>query len=342
MKKLLILMLAVAAASCVEKPEAGSPEPPVDVDIDHFQTAETFDVPVKAGSVTIVKADGVTIAEADSPLTIWVPRMNRTRAEEGVSVEYVPVDEYPGFTGNKAQMFQVICFEDSYEGDYDYNDLVIHVLYQQKGNIFGFGVQPIALGSAKSIQLGCTVYKGATKVFDGLITPEGKDCREQYFKSIEGFINVNNRNEIDFTEPNYLASTCRNWDLSKIAGTGAPRVEWFIEAGGKRIYALSTAYLNQSFDKSGLPLGLVITTTGTVYTENGYECGFDWFNYPHESVHIRNVYPQVWEWLSSDKAYSFSEFYDGYNPPKNAYRACDNGLFKVPTTDVTLVRFRQN
>lgn len=39
-------------------------------------------------------------------------------------------------------MFQVICFEDSYEGDYDYNDLVIHVLYQQKGNIFGFGVQP--------------------------------------------------------------------------------------------------------------------------------------------------------------------------------------------------------
>lgn len=342
MKKFLLIMLAVLAASCIDKPEGEPSKPPVDVDLDHFQTAEAFEVPVKAGHITVVKADGVTVAEADSPMTIWVPRMHGTRAEEGVTVEFVPSAEYPSFEGNKSQMFQVICFEDSFEGDYDYNDLVIHVLYQQRGNIFGFGVQPIALGSTKSIRLGCVVYKGATKVFDGMITPEGVDCREQYFKSVEGFINVNNRNVIDFKEPHYLASTCRNWDLSKVAGEGAPRVEWFIEAGGKRIYALSTSYLSQSFDKGGLPLGLVITTTGTEYTENGYKCGFDWFNYPYESVHIKNVYPQMWEWLSSNKAYSFSEFYDGYNPPKNAYHACDNELFVASTTDVTLGGYRQN
>lgn len=38
----------------------------------HFQTAEAFEVPVKAGNITLVKADGVTLAEADSPMTIWV------------------------------------------------------------------------------------------------------------------------------------------------------------------------------------------------------------------------------------------------------------------------------
>lgn len=153
MKKLLLIMLAALAVSCIDKPEGESPEqPPIDVDLGHFQTAEAFEVPVKAGNITLVKADGVTLAEADSPMTIWVPRMGKTRAaEEGLTVEFVPSDEYPSFEGNKAQMFQVICFEDSYKGDYDYNDLVIHVMYLQKNNIFGFAVQPIALGSSKPI-----------------------------------------------------------------------------------------------------------------------------------------------------------------------------------------------
>lgn len=212
MKKLLLIMLAALAVSCIDKPEGESPEqPPIDVDLGHFQTAEAFEVPVKAGNITLVKADGVTLAEADSPMTIWVPRMGKTRAaEEGLTVEFVPSDEYPSFEGNKAQMFQVICFEDSYKGDYDYNDLVIHVMYLQKNNIFGFAVQPIALGSSKPIKLGCVVYKGDKQVYKELITPEGVDCRTQYFKSIEGFINVNNRDEVDFEEHQYLGSTIRN------------------------------------------------------------------------------------------------------------------------------------
>ena len=301
---------------------------------------------MKAGNITLVKADGVTLAEADSPMTIWVPRMGKTRAaEEGLTVEFVPSDEYPSFEGNKAQMFQVICFEDSYKGDYDYNDLVIHVMYLQKNNIFGFAVQPIALGSSKPIKLGCVVYKGDKQVYKELITPEGVDCRTQYFKSIEGFINVNNRDEVDFEEHQYLGSTIRNWDVSKIAGDGMMRVEWYIEVGGEEIYALSTAYLNKSFDKAGLPLGLVITTTGTVFIDKdgGYECGFDWFNYPHESVHIKDVYPELWNWLTTDSAYTFSEFYNGFEAPKGAYLACFNGLYKATTLgSVTDKKYCQN
>ncbi|MFR6634890.1 MAG: hypothetical protein ACLUQ6_08905 [Alistipes onderdonkii] len=55
MKKCLtILMLAFLAASCIEKSDV-RPGSPVDVDIDHYQTAGTYDVPVKEGCITVVE-----------------------------------------------------------------------------------------------------------------------------------------------------------------------------------------------------------------------------------------------------------------------------------------------
>ena len=48
MKKITILMLAFLAASCIEKSDV-RPGSPVDVDIDHYQMAGTYDVPVKEG-----------------------------------------------------------------------------------------------------------------------------------------------------------------------------------------------------------------------------------------------------------------------------------------------------
>ena len=68
MKKITILMLAFLAASCIEKSDV-RPGSPVDVDIDHYQMAGTYDVPVKEGCITVVKAYGVTLAEAESPMT---------------------------------------------------------------------------------------------------------------------------------------------------------------------------------------------------------------------------------------------------------------------------------
>lgn len=59
--------------------------------------------------------------------------------------------------------------------------------------------------------------------------------------------------------------------------------------------------------------------------------GFDWFNYPHESVYIEQVYPEPWNWLTTGSIYTFSEFYDGFDAPKNACAACYNGLYKATT-----------
>ena len=43
------------------------------------------------------------------------------------------------------------AFEDSRKGDYDYNDLIIHVSWSIRENSYTIAVQPIALGSSKKI-----------------------------------------------------------------------------------------------------------------------------------------------------------------------------------------------
>ncbi len=314
-------------------------------DVEHFLTAGEFEVPVTDGYVTQVIMDGEVVAEAVSPMTIMLPRRVVTKAGEGPALAYIPVEEYPNELENKARLYQVVCFEDSRAGDYDYNDLVIHVMYKTQGDVFGFGVQPIALGSAKPIKLGCAVFRGETLVFKGLVTPDGKDCRTQHFESQEGFINTvgSEVNQQNGGWHGYLASTIRNWDISKVAGRGAMRVEWYIEVdGGTELYALSTKYLNQSFDKNGMPCGLVITDTGTHYMENGTVCGYDWFNYPKESKSIKDVYPAIWEWLTTDRTFDFADIYSGDAIPAEAYPAADLGLYTAVDADVCNSRYRQN
>lgn len=323
-----------------EEPVAVAP------DVKHFLTSEEFAVPVKEGYVTQVMLGNEKIAEAVTPMTILLPRTVQTKAEGGPQLVYVPIDEYPNNVEpvNNFKLYQVVCFEDSREGDYDYNDLVIHVLYKLRGNKFGFAVQPVALGSTKSIKLGCSVYKGNTLVYKDLITPKGVDCRQQYFKSQAGFINtVGNQANLELGDY-FLASTIRNWDISKITGEGAMRVEWYIEVDqGAELYALSTDYINQSFDKNGIPYGLVITHTGHVYTDRGELCGFDWFNYPSESKSIGEVYPGLWEWMTSERSYNFfKDVYNGNIVAPGAFPASDLGLFVSDDADVFLGQYQQN
>lgn len=184
-RSILAVACAVLAVSCVKNPGSETPDPGTDTpDVSHFQTAEQYTVPTKAGQITTVKMNGVTLAEASSPMKIWIPRYAQTKAAAAPEVIYTPADEYPnGFAGNKAQLFQVVCFEDSRSGDYDYNDLVIHVKYQWSGTRFGFGVHPIALGSTKEVRLGAVVYKGSTRIFKGLLAPGNPAVRYRVGRS---------------------------------------------------------------------------------------------------------------------------------------------------------------
>ena len=345
MKTLLLasLLTAVACTSCVKQEttiDTGKKSQAV-----RLQTAEEYEVPVREGHVTQVSMNGTLLAEAVSPVTILIPKQSGSKAGESVSLSYVPTSEYPNDIEmkNNTKLFQVVCFEDSREGDYDYNDFVFHVKYQTRGNKFGFIIQPIALGSTKPIKLGCVVYKGNTQLFKGLITEtnsatvEYNDCRTQYFQDQEGMINtfgneVNQRANLN----QYMGSSRKVFEINKIADKGAPRVEWYIVVDGNtELYALSTTYLDKSFDKNGRPYGIVITETGSAYTDrHGNVCGKDWFNDPQESTHIQDVYPEIWQWLTGSGSYTFSDIYDSSNIPANAYPASDLGLYEVTDAEV--------
>lgn len=347
MKYLILFLCIPLMFSCVQGPDGTGAAGTDHKDATHFQTTEEFIVPVRDGYVTQVSIGGEVVAEAVSPMTILLPKSSFTKSASGPQLSYVPMEEYPNdiVLENRFKLYQVVCFEDSKVGDYDYNDLVIHVLYKVVGNKFGFAVQPIALGSTKSIKLGCVVYKGNTFLYKGLITPEGKDCRQQYFESQDGFINTvgTKVNQKNGGWHSYLGSTIRNWKLDKIADAGAMRVEWYIEVdNGVELYALSTDYLNKSFDKNGMPYGLVITGTGSSYIDKGDVCGHDWFNYPQEAKSIEQVYPEIWQWLTSDQTYNFPDIYSGKDIPATAYPASDLGLFSATDVDVTLAKYCQN
>lgn len=325
-------------------------------DVTRFVTTEEFKIPVKNDKVTIVTVGEDTIAVAYSEFPILVPKgvdakisyVDRNDlSEKNLARSY---NEALKNEINQSKLFQVICFEDSRVGDYDYNDLVIHVKYEQRGNLFGFGVQPVALGSTKDIKLGCDVYKGNKKIFSDLITKD-KTVREQMFndgngKEYEGFLNVM-FDKIDFNRNRtYLGSTIRNWDLSKIKENGVVRVEWFIEVDGDtRLYALSTEHLKQSLDADKLPYGLVITETGMQYTDNkGEISGKDWFNYPQETRHIKDVYPEIWAWMIGGTEYN-GKIYDSGRVvcPPGAFNANELGVYVIENdSDVCLGNGRQN
>ncbi len=103
-----------------------------------------------------------------------------------------------------------------------------------------------------------------------------------------------------------------------------------------RLSIFSRASLSPGFSR------LAITATGTEYVDEngGYLCGVDWFNYPRESVHIKEVYPELWNWLTTDSSYDFADIYDGRNVPANACPAADLGLFEARTIDVTNRKYR--
>lgn len=311
--------------------------------VDKLTTSTDYDVPVKQGYVTRVYLDGVNIANAVSPMTIEIPKYSagdNTKVSSVPTLVYTPSDEYPNTLENDARMFQVVCFEDSHQGDYDYNDLVIHVAYQVKGNRFAFGVQPIAMGASKSIELGCIVYKGTTQIYKGLITTNGNDCRKQYFKSMQGMINTQTANFFpeNASRPGwhqYLGSTIKCWDMSKINSEGSMRVEWYIKVDGDvELYALSSKYLSQSFDKMNYPYGIVITNTGLQYLDGNKVCGSDWFNYPQEKVHIKDVYPELWSWLSTSNSYDFADIYSK-EIRTGAFDATGQDLFIAQSIELT-------
>lgn len=233
-------------------------------------------VPTNKVAILTTKTDTLAILTRSS--TVLTPK--------GAYIDLSMMDNSNNSYSDRYKIWQTVVFEDSKAGDYDYNDLVIHVKIEQKNNNTLISVHPIALGATKKITLGITI--------DGRDYIIAENCRVELFRNETGFINTfigGKRIKFEkFAKKNIPTTSC----------TFGKSLDWFILVdGGTKLYAVS-----KNYPVAARPYGLIIVDINDPYKYNGYDCGLDWFDYPSEGVSIEAVYP-----LFFDKNKSFKEIY---------------------------------
>lgn len=283
---LLTLIAIIAFASCTHHESLYKKEN-VDRIIANCTTSEEFQVPVKEGYTTIVTYGEDTLAVANEPITILVPRssqlQSKSDAATGIKIDYAIIKSIETYS----QCWQAVMFEDSKKVDYDYNDLIIHVYHSCNYSKTSqtIEIQPIALGSEKTIALGCILADGSKHMITN-------DARKDLFNGAEGYINtLNDKEPIKYKLSQKL--TC-HFEPAIVL----PTIAWFIEVEGKRFFAISgdNKYANydQMLTDDGLPYGLVIYS-GAEGKANGT------FVYPQEKTSIFEAYPDFKEWVNGKK-----------------------------------------
>lgn len=285
----LFIILGLALTGCVKKPNP-VPDPII---TNRLTTTEVFTVPIKDGYTTIVKLGSDTLCVATESTSILIPKNTSVVTKAGgIDISYIEGTDPDAGT---SQIWQSVGFEDSEVGDYDYNDLVIHCKYEIKtlSNTYhrlGIGVHPIALGSTKTIALGCKVYINDVLLKDEMLS---NDCRKDLFGSQENMINTG------FTanfHTNFFKDTI-SFNIGETKNLSEVKVVWFIKVGNKYFYAVNDKY--EYLDAANRPYGIIVTNTGKTYyqDERNPEVGANWFPYPYESVNINQLYTGFDAWI---------------------------------------------
>lgn len=284
MKKTLLPFITIVALAACTHHESLYKQENLDKIIANCTTSEEFQVPVKEGYTTIVTCGEDTLAVANEPITILVPRGSQLQSKSGEATGIKIDFEVLQNAETYSQYWQAVMFEDSRRVDYDYNDLIIHVknTLEKNNTVQSISIQPIALGSEKTIALGYILADGS----EHMVTD---NVRKDLFNGAEGYINTVNEKE----PIRYKLAEARTHSFDKVAYKTAT-IAWFIEAEGERFYAISgdNKYLKYSdmITDDGLPYGLVIYS-GFSGKANGT------FAYPLEKTHIYEAYPNFNDWV---------------------------------------------
>lgn len=281
----------------------------INAHFENFNTTTTEAIDVPTGKYVVVRIGNDTLCVATESQSVVVPKGCTTikdvynlPASTKTDVDFFnPLnsskDKYA-----KEKFWQVIAFEDTKNGDYDYNDLIVHVRYQlTNNNQFSLFIHPIAYGASKTINLFYEVYNTSD---NSLIKKDSvMDVKANLFldHSNKGFINsyAYKRHYDGYTVAMKDVPTSVN-KLSNIA------VVWYITTGNDsktKIYALSKTLLTKVdlFNTNGYPYSLVLSGVNP----DGYplgvkeKCGFDWFRFPLESIDIRKCYDMD-KWQSNN------------------------------------------
>ena len=241
---------------------------------------EDYTVPVKQGYTTYVMYGEDTLAVANEPITIKIPKnsiTSRSNSELKVDFDIIKGDS------TYSKYWQAVMFEDSESMDYDYNDLIIHVRnecqypWQKDYSLQSISIQPIALGSTKTIKLGCILSDNSEHIVSD-------NVRRDLFNNESGFINTESqRDPIRYKLEKWLVEY-------KLPKNARPSIAWFIEVSGKRYYAVSSEldYRNyEMFNQQAMPYGIIAYST---------------FTYPEELTSIFEAYPGFKNWLEKGAA----------------------------------------
>lgn len=299
-KKLYVPMLAILtliSTGCEKTPDLYQGDKSGEDLMSNPMQELKIDVPT--GKYAVVMFGGDTLAVCPESTTIMAPNTSvttvsgssttanmmpslATRAAEAssnITIQYLE-DNGNNTIKQQQNVFEIMAFEDSKNGDYDYNDLVMHVKIYSKGNDHYLYFHPVALGATKTIGLGCVLKDNANNTWNHLIF---SDVRSQLYDGKEGFINTEAGKDL------YKFSNIYVVKVSGLSGL-IKSADWFIEVNGEKIYAVSSNYSYS--DKKNKPYGLIFAKVNSIAFKTIWsnECGYDWFDYPAEKVSIDEVY----------------------------------------------------
>ncbi len=289
MKKLLLLaVITVFGVSCISKDFEN-----MKLDLEHLDPFTEKTAPIKEGYVTIIKADGEAICKSNIEYNYLFPKGSIE------TIEYIPLQKNVVF-GTWTKNQYTACFEDTRNGDNDYNDFVCYITMEtgdydddKKGrkdddliytNVY---IQPIAYGAGTVLRFGIRLPNGQDTIISNNIL-------QDFFPGIppKSYVNTVKANSIYQT--NNINSVKKFTYIQTENSNLAKKFHPFIinEQGEKLFLALNfTNNGNNNYLEvvgvTGYPLG--IATKGK-------------FDYPAEKINISSCYSGFNPWVMGNSS----------------------------------------
>ena len=339
MKKIIYFVSLIAIfCSCSHDGELYSYET-VNANLDKYLTDKAVSVTVPSGSIAVVRMGGDTLSITTESKDVIVPKYATPTIDyysETASAATRATDpSYYNQLKNKANdnMWQVIAFEDSKNGDYDYNDLIVHNKYLISGNQLTIYIHPVALGAAKTINYGYELYKKDGDSYTKIGGDEISNVRKNLFLGSDpgGFINT------EAYQRHYDGYTySKTFTVSSNALSDYYIVSYITtDNSTDKIYAINKVNFKEAdlFDVKGRPYALVlhgVSSNGYFqpnYSEQHGNVGFDWFQYPMERVSIDDCY-DLSGWIQSSNTSNGSDCLDNFKKSgANVFNVVDRSRY---------------
>src|SRR5690554_2994172 len=178
MKKIFLLIaVAVFGVSCINEDFES-----MKLDLDNLSPFTEELAPIQEGKTTIIKANGVVICETNIEMSYSFPKGALK------TTDYIANKKDVIYGGWDVNTFTA-AFEDTRNGDNDYNDFVCYITREKKKSgdsvQLTIYIQPIAYGAGTNLQFGIRLPNGVDTIIS-------TNIRNDFFLGTTGFVNTVN------------------------------------------------------------------------------------------------------------------------------------------------------